>query len=518
MERNSDHRKYPDTEKSGQNGGFFELSKKTISEIISDDMRDYGLKLGARFYHTPIRPPTEINVDSCYSVESASSGWDGEQDVDEQNVDEEDYDDDEQEEEDSPSRDNYFANRRINCLDEEKFIKGVNTIGKWGVRWKKARGEVKPRIRMNSRDFKMKKNKYRNSSKEKLNQEKYSGMDCNGDYSLGTGVSLRGWRKSPHMREGDDGGFPVANSEVDSFKVNYTDAPMEEKNAVLYSQVEESRELIAPVVQTMRRNSCTPMHGIGSFERSLSEGDTRCGDSIPRVTSRIENIHDEDEIISDQSLGRVIKQMTKSLRVSSDSNYEILRKKNEIKVSEEIKTPDGKSRSISIDDEAVVSKALNLASSVALGPTGPSTPRRSGKRATSITLPAPPPQCIFETQSSLPISDLGVESSHEGTSKKVLFGECNDALKVVFLGSPQTGKSSLVHAISSDEIKGSRKRKNSSSKAVKVNILEWKPISQKKYKYSLWDLHAGSLETGSHFVSSVYRIYFMVFSLFKMTF
>ena len=494
---------------------LLELGKKTISEIISDDMRDYGIKLGARFSHAPnrgfnlsqTRPPTEINVDHSCSVDSASSGWDGEQ----EDIDVQDMDNGDNESANSSDRDNYYA-RRVNCLDEEKFKKGVDTIGKWGGRWKKSK-EAKQRSRMNSRDFKLKKNKYRNSSKDKINQEKYSGMDCNGDYSLVKPKLSRSWRKNQPMREGDDGCFPVAATDSDYALSNINEdiGPIEEDANVLPEILYDDTKGVAPVLQQMNRTIASAVD-LESSGNTLQDEAVDGKRILPRKSSRIEIIQEEDKYKSDQSFGQVIAKMTKNLHISSESDYEILPRtvKSEDLKTEEIKTPERKTRTLSIDS----SRALDIASTIALGPAGPTTPRRSGKRQASGNFPAPPPQCIFASQTSNQISELGVESVHESvhdTSKKVLFGECNDTLKILFMGSPQTGKSSLVNAISSDEIKGSRKRKNISSKAVKVNIIDWKPASVNNYKYSLWDLHAGSIETGSHHASIIFSYHIQFF-------
>lgn len=511
MESESNHQRDPKDKMNPYT--LLELGKKTITEIISDDMRDYGIKLGARFSHAPnrgftlsqTRPPTEINVDHSCSVDSASSGWDGEQDIDEQNMDDD--------ESNNSDRDNYYM-RRVNCLDEEKFKKGVDTIGKWGGRWKKSK-EAKQRSRMNSREFKLKKNKYRNSSKDKINQEKYSGMDCDGDYSLVKPKLTRGWRKNQPVRDGEDGCFPVATdataaaaatteSDYALSHVNEGIEPMEDDNDALPETSYDGKKVMAPVLQQMNRTAASAID-LESFDNNVSDKLQKEAvngyRTLPRISSRIENIQEDDKYTSDQSFGQVIAKMTKNLQISSESHHDILRHVSGDKSNtDEVKPSEQKSRSESIDS----SRALDMASRVAVGPAGPTTPRRSGKRQISGNFPAPPPQCIFASQTSNQISELGLDSVHESiqdTSKKVLFGECNDTLKILFMGSPQTGKSSLVNAISSDEIKGSRKRKTTSSKAVKVNIIEWKPASGRSYKYSLWDLHAGSIETGSHHVS-----------------
>lgn len=75
----------------------------------------------------------------------------------------------------------------------------------------------------------------------------------------------------------------------------------------------------------------------------------------------------------------------------------------------------------------------------------------------------------------------------------------NNTLKVLFVGSPNSGKTSLINAL----VKKNKKPRKS-RKSVDLNIETWSPApinGDRQTKFNLWDLPGGNVESGAHHVS-----------------
>mmetsp|Transcript_693 Transcript_693/g.799 ORF Transcript_693/g.799 Transcript_693/m.799 type:complete len:1529 (-) Transcript_693:95-4681(-) len=93
-----------------------------------------------------------------------------------------------------------------------------------------------------------------------------------------------------------------------------------------------------------------------------------------------------------------------------------------------------------------------------------------------------------------------VTSSHKVIKPPVKKSKenCNNTLKVVFVGSRKNGKTSLINSLTKNN-----KKQRATKKSVDVNIQTWNPAPEKvdggrNVKFNMWDLQGGSLEDGAH--------------------
>lgn len=143
---------------------------------------------------------------------------------------------------------------------------------------------------------------------------------------------------------------------------------------------------------------------------------------------------------------------------------------------------------------------INLSSQLHI-PVSPRKPHRRQNSQNSIGINSPP-QCMFDKSQyrralKCVSCDPIVEHSIPGDGY-------NNTLKVVFVGSPDVGKTSLMNALTQKH-----KKQRTYKKSVGINVETWNPTTatgDRDVKFNLWDLQGGNLEIGAHHVSysSVY--------------
>ena len=138
----------------------------------------------------------------------------------------------------------------------------------------------------------------------------------------------------------------------------------------------------------------------------------------------------------------------------------------------------------------------------------PSTPRklrrRDGEETTENVISSPPRRLFEELNRSSPRPrsrkrqsryDTRIHQVNPEDSKPKDF--YNNSLKIVFVGSPGCGKSSLVHSLIN-------KKQRYTPKSVDMKVETWRPTpldGNLDVEFNLWDLKGGNLDTGAHHVS-----------------
>lgn len=141
----------------------------------------------------------------------------------------------------------------------------------------------------------------------------------------------------------------------------------------------------------------------------------------------------------------------------------------------------------------------------------PESPRKLHRELHQDSIKSPP-RCMFKKSNE-------IQQSPNCISYDTAQDRYNNKLKVVFLGSPNSGKSSIVSAITNKtKINKENKKCNDQrfQKTVDVNMDTWDPIGlndDRRIIFNLWDIKGGSLDIGAHHVSK--SIDFMSISSFS---
>ncbi len=142
----------------------------------------------------------------------------------------------------------------------------------------------------------------------------------------------------------------------------------------------------------------------------------------------------------------------------------------------------------------------------------PESPRKLRRELHQDSIKSPP-RCMFKKSNDVQQSPncVSYDTAHDRYNKK---------LKVVFLGSPNSGKSSIVSAITKKTKINKENKKNNDQrfqKSVDINMDTWVPIGlndDRRIIFNLWDIKGGSLDIGVHHVSN--SIGFMSSSSFSI--
>ena len=129
----------------------------------------------------------------------------------------------------------------------------------------------------------------------------------------------------------------------------------------------------------------------------------------------------------------------------------------------------------------------------------PASPRKHRRKNASVAPTDennlnPPPQHLLRTNRK------SIGSGISPTKKRTIHDDThNDTLKVVLIGSPESGKSNIFSSLT-------QKILNKRDENFHINVGAWKPAvgDDQGVKFNLYDLKGGSLETGMHHVSDFY--------------
>ena len=252
-------------------------------------------------------------------------------------------------------------------------------------------------------------------------------------------------------------------------------------------------------------NSDTDIDFASSFENSITSPPSKEEETsshsrkisfinvIQEAKNLLETEFDESEVENDTDTEVVVNGRWTPAKAKSLPNLNGSRKRyvqeetNRVNVDHRVREYESRLQHV---QKLYVSKVLT--------PPRKARPQSSEESDKGSPLVSTPPQVAFKHLSSHSPARVRNVTVPRRRSRETY----NNTLKILFVGSPNSGKTSLINAL----VKKNKKLRKS-RKSVDLNIETWSPApinGDRQTKFNLWDLPGGNVESGAHHVSSIF--------------